>query len=78
MNTEPSRPPSVARHLSQTELSRRWHLSTRTLEQWRWKKTGPQYWKAGRRVLYSLDDIEAYEAAQRRRPGADPFFQLRP
>jgi hypothetical protein len=41
-------------------------MSTRTLEQWRWKGIGPRYLKIGGRVLYRLEDIEAYEAAQRR------------
>ena len=51
---------------AQAELSRRWHMSHRTLEQWRWKKIGPRYLKIGGRVLYCLEDIEEYEAARRR------------
>jgi hypothetical protein len=39
-------------------------MSTRTLEQWRWKGIGPRYLKIGGRVLYRLEDIEAYEAAK--------------
>ncbi len=52
------------RHLNQVELSRRWSLSPRTLERWRWLGQGPQYLKIGGRVVYRLDDIEAYEAQQ--------------
>ena len=37
----------------------------RTLERWRWLKTGPAYIKVGGRVVYALTDVEAYEAAQR-------------
>jgi hypothetical protein len=59
-------PPGAHHHLVTVELSRRWHLSPRTLEQWRWKGIGPRYLKIGRRILYRLDDIEKYEAAQRR------------
>ena len=63
----PLSPPPDARHrLVTVELSRRWRMSPRTLEQWRWKGIGPRYLKIGGRVLYCLDDIEAYEAAQRR------------
>jgi hypothetical protein len=63
----PSTLPSGAlRRLVTVELSRRWHLSPRTLEQWRWKRIGPRYLKIGGRVLYCLDDIEAYEAAHGR------------
>ena len=28
-------------HLNQVELSRRWRLSPRTLERWRWLRQGP-------------------------------------
>ena len=51
-------------HINQVELSRRWRLSPRTLERWRYQGTGPQYLKVGGRVVYRLDDIEAFEAAQ--------------
>jgi hypothetical protein len=54
------------RHLNQIDLSRRWSLSPRTLERWRWLREGPVYLKIGGRVLYRLEDIEAYEAEQRR------------
>jgi hypothetical protein len=57
----PDRP---IRHLNQVELSRRWSISPRTLERWRWLGQGPQYLKIGGRVVYRLDDIEAYEAQQ--------------
>jgi hypothetical protein len=51
------------RHLNQVELSRRWSLSPRTLERWKWLKVGPAYLRAGGRILYRLEDIEAYEQA---------------
>ena len=49
------------RHLNQIDLSRRWCLSPRTLERWRWLKEGPNYLKVGGRIIYRLEDIEAYE-----------------
>ncbi|MGB6325420.1 MAG: helix-turn-helix domain-containing protein [Methylocella sp.] len=49
-------------HLNQVELSRRWSISPRTLERWRWLGEGPQYLKIGGRVVYRLDDVEEYEA----------------
>jgi hypothetical protein len=49
------------RHLNQEQLARRWNISPRTLERWRWLKQGPNYLKVGGRVLYRLDDIETYE-----------------
>jgi len=54
------------RHFNQVQLARRWSLSPRTLERWRWLKQGPGYIKIGGRVLYALEDVEAFEKAQRR------------
>ena len=56
-------------HINQVELSRRWRLSPRTLERWRYQSTGPQYLKVGGRVVYRLSDIEAHEAEQLRATG---------
>lgn len=47
--------------LNQHELSKRWKLSPRTLERWRWLGTGPRYHKIGGRVIYRLEDIESWE-----------------
>jgi hypothetical protein len=52
------------RHLNQVQLSRRWTLSPRTLERWRWLKAGPPYLKIGGRVVYRLDDVVSFETAQ--------------
>jgi hypothetical protein len=57
-------PDAPIRHLNQIELSRRWSISPRTLERWRWLGQGPRYLKIGGRVVYRLEDIEAYEAVQ--------------
>jgi hypothetical protein len=54
------------RHLNQIQLSRRWCMSPRTLERWRWLQQGPQYLKIGGRVVYRMDDIEAFEVARSR------------
>ena len=51
-------------HLHQVELARRWKLSPRTLERWRWLGQGPRYLKIGGRVVYRVEDIETYEADQ--------------
>lgn len=50
------------RHLNQIELARRWNVSPRTLERWRWLGQGPVYLKLGGRVSYRLEDVEDYEA----------------
>jgi hypothetical protein len=46
-------------HLNQVHLSRRWCISPRTLERWRWRGTGARYLKVGGRILYRLEDIQA-------------------
>ena len=52
----------IVRHLNQAELARRWNISARTLERWRWLGEGPVYLKLGGRVSYRLEDVEYYEA----------------
>ena len=59
----------TAPHLNQIELARRWKISHRTLERWRWTGRGPAFLKIGGRVVYRVADVEAFEAAQRRRSG---------
>ncbi len=58
--------PISLRHLNQIDLARRWRVSPRTLERWRWLKQGPAYLKVGNHVVYRIEDVEAYEAEQRR------------
>lgn len=46
---------------TQKELARRWTLSHRTLERWRWAGQGPAFMKIGGRIVYRLEDILAHE-----------------
>jgi hypothetical protein len=48
--------------LNQKDLAKRWSISDKTLEKWRVYGKGPRYCKVSNRVLYSISDIEAYEA----------------
>lgn len=48
-------------HLSQIDVAERWQISPRTLERWRWEGAGPIHLKIGGRILYRLEDIEAFE-----------------
>ncbi len=48
-------------HFNQAELAFRWRISPRTLERWRWSRTGPVFLKIGGRVICRLEDIEAFE-----------------
>lgn len=47
--------------LNQSDLARRWKLSPRTLERWRWEGFGPPHLKIGGRILYRMSDVQAYE-----------------
>ena len=49
--------------LSQTDLAKRWGISLRTLERWRWAGEGLRFVKIGGLVRYRLDAVEAYEAS---------------
>jgi Helix-turn-helix domain len=51
-------------HLDQKQLAERWLISQRTLEQWRWQGRGPRYLKIGRRVIYRMSDIDAFESGR--------------
>jgi len=64
-------------HLNQIELARRWRLSPRTLEGWRWRGLGPPYLKIVGRVVYRLEDVEAFEA-QRARDTKTKMSNIRP
>jgi hypothetical protein len=55
-------------HLNQVELSRRWSISPRTLERWRWTGQGPRF---------RVEDIEAYEAEQLRTSTLSPEAHAR-
>jgi hypothetical protein len=50
-------------HLDQRHLADRWLVSPRTLEQWRWQGRGPRFLKLGGRVVYPLNEVEAFETA---------------
>lgn len=68
MNSNKPSPTESDRRLRQPELARRWRMSERTLERWRWVGAGPRYLKIGGRVVYRLEDIEEFEAASLSRP----------
>jgi predicted site-specific integrase-resolvase len=60
------------KHLRQAEVAQRWNVSPRTLERWRWTGQGPRFLKVGGRVVYRIEDIEAYEARQLRTSTVQP------
>ena len=48
-------------NLTTKEAAERMRLTARTLANWRVKGEGPRFIKMGRKVLYPLAEIEAYE-----------------
>lgn len=51
-------------HLTPDEASARLRTPVKTLANWRNRRVGPPYIKAGHRVLYPLDKLEAWEKGQ--------------
>ncbi|MBF0453891.1 MAG: helix-turn-helix domain-containing protein [Magnetococcales bacterium] len=49
------------RHLNPFQLSRRWGINPKTLQNWRSQGRGPAFLKVGGHVLYRMEDIERYE-----------------
>ena len=49
------------KHFNQRDLADRWHVSEACLERWRSAGNGPVYLELQGRVLYRLEDIEAFE-----------------
>jgi predicted site-specific integrase-resolvase len=46
--------------MNQRQLANRWGVSEATLERWRSDGIGPVFLKLQGRVMYRLEDIEAY------------------
>ena len=49
---------------SEEELAQRWHMSPRTLRNWRYLRTGPRAVKVGRNALYPESEVIRWERAQ--------------
>ncbi len=71
MNSSPlrARRPSPGNQLERLDTPRAAQfvgVSKRTLEKWRYEGIGPPYLKLGRRVLYSMADLEDWIDKHRR------------
>jgi hypothetical protein len=52
--------------LTKQELGERWRMSIRTLQGWRYRKTGPKLIKIrGQAVRSPMDDVHVYESKWR-------------
>ena len=63
---------SQQRYLRTTEAGRFLGLSGRTLEKHRTYGTGPRYYKLGGRVVYALEDLQAWAETGLRQSTSDP------
>ena len=55
----------MTRFMTTEEVATELRTSPETVRYWRHQGTGPRAVKIGRRVLYALDDVEAWIAARR-------------
>ena len=46
--------------LTAQQLAARWHLTPKTLSNWRNVRKGPDFIKVGKSVLYHLNEVETY------------------
>lgn len=46
--------------LTTPEVAEQLRTSAKTVRYWRWQGTGPKAFKAGRRVLYAAEDVQAW------------------
>ncbi|MBF0108713.1 MAG: DNA-binding protein [Magnetococcales bacterium] len=51
--------------IDQHSLANRWGMATKTLRNWRYMKYGPGFIKIGKKVLYSMNDVVAFERMNR-------------
>ncbi len=50
----------MTEYLIETEAAGLLHISPKTLQRFRQEGTGPRYFKAGRRVLYTRSEIDGW------------------
>lgn len=68
----PAPAPVAPRYLKTPDAAVHLGLSARTLEKHRCFGTGPIYRKLGGRIVYAIDDLDAWAAIGRRTSTSDP------
>jgi hypothetical protein len=63
---------AMPRYLRTPDAAKLLGLSPRTLEKHRCYGTGPVYRRLGGRIVYAIDDLEAWAARGTRRSTSDP------
>jgi len=67
-------PSTPARYLTNAEVAALVNLSPRTLEKMRVIGGGPRFRKLGRRVVYALEDVQAWSNARACESTSDPNY----
>lgn len=65
---------AAARYVRTHEAAQLLSLSARTLEKYRCHGTGPVFRKLGGRVVYAVDDLEAWARQSACRSTSDPHY----
>jgi len=75
-STQPAQPPGdrSPRYLNNAEAAEFLRLSPRTLEKQRVIGGGPRFRKFGRRVMYAIEDLEAWANARSFEMTCDPEY----
>ncbi len=60
----------MSQYLTTAELAAKYRTSPETVRFWRHIGKGPRSFKAGRRVLYDVADVAAWDASLRDPPAA--------
>jgi hypothetical protein len=66
----PTPAPALPAILTEAEASAYLRITQKSLQQWRWLRRGPRYFKHGNRVRYRLRDLDDYIAANTIEPAA--------
>ena len=72
--SQPANANALARYLTNDEAAAFLRLSPRTLEKQRVIGGGPRFRKFGRRVLYAIEDLEAWANARSFEMTSDPDY----
>ena len=64
-NSEHKQRPKPVVFVTEAELADRWRHSLRSLQRWRADGNGPPHVRIGRRVVFRITDIEAFEASRK-------------
>ena len=75
IRSDVAHPTNLNSRLSPQELAAHWGISEKTLERWRHQGIGPIYIRLPGKIVYRVEDVEAYERGAARQ-GTDQSAML--